>query len=58
VHEFLHREASTIAIKKAAMRAVMEGKTMKECTFAPKLVAEQIVAQGRVMKVRPCLVCC
>jgi hypothetical protein len=47
----LYSEANTISKKKEALRAAVEGLSMRECTFAPKLVAEQIVATGRVMRV-------
>jgi hypothetical protein len=55
VHEVLHKEATNMTAKKAALRAAYEEDTLRECTFAPKLVAEQIVTTGRVMKARICL---
>lgn len=51
LHEVLHREATTISAKKAAMRAAALDAELAECTFAPRLVADQIVPEGRVMRV-------
>ncbi|GBF98697.1 hypothetical protein Rsub_11411 [Raphidocelis subcapitata] len=50
VHEVLYREATTFATRKAALKAAADDETMRECTFAPRLVAEQLVPTGRVMR--------
>jgi hypothetical protein len=57
VHEVLHREATNMTAKKAALRAAYEEDNLRECTFAPKLVAEQLVSTGRVMRVRSAVPC-
>lgn len=33
------------------MRAAAQDAALRECTFAPKLVSQQMVLEGRVMKV-------
>ena len=48
----LFREANTITAKKEALRAAIDDANMSECTFAPRLVSEQIVPEGRIMRVR------
>ncbi|KAI8463811.1 MAG: hypothetical protein J3K34DRAFT_135272 [Monoraphidium minutum] len=53
-HEILHREATHISAKKAALRAAAQDAALRECTFAPRLVSEQLVPKGRVMKVGGC----
>ncbi|GBF97125.1 hypothetical protein Rsub_10136 [Raphidocelis subcapitata] len=50
LHELLHREATSLSAKKAALRAAAQDAQLRECTFAPRLVSEQLVPEGRVMK--------
>ena len=50
-HEILHREATAISAKKAALRAAAADAALRECTFAPRLVADQaLVPGGRVLR--------
>lgn len=51
-YEVLYQESSIINQKLTEKRAEREAERNKQCTFAPTLVSQQLVKEGRVMKVR------
>lgn len=52
LYEVLHKEADTIARKLQERRAEQAQLEARQCTFAPRLVAQPLAAEGRVMKAR------
>lgn len=49
--EVLYQENSILNQKLTEKRAAREAETSKQCTFTPHLVSQQLVKEGRVMKV-------
>lgn len=50
-YEVLYQENSVISQKLSEKRAQREAERIKQCTFTPQLVSQQLVKEGRVMKV-------
>lgn len=50
-YEVLYKEDSIIRGKLSEKRAQQEAEINKDCTFAPQLVSQQLVKEGRVMRV-------
>ncbi|KAK9823252.1 hypothetical protein WJX72_001357 [[Myrmecia] bisecta] len=50
VYEILHREASIIHERLQHRKEEIEQAQLKECTFRPAFVSEQLVEEGRAMK--------
>lgn len=51
-YEVLYQEDSVLRGKLTERRAQQEAEMSKKCTFTPTLVSQQLVKEGRVMKVR------
>ncbi len=52
LHEYLYQGSVVLSQKLNERRAQVEAERTASCTFAPHLVSQQIVKEGRVMKVR------
>jgi hypothetical protein len=50
-YQVLYQEDSVLKGKLNERRAQQEAEMSKQCTFAPTLVSQQLVKEGRVMKV-------
>lgn len=51
LYEFLYQESTVLNQKKSERRARAVAEEASACTFAPRLVSQQLVREGRVMRV-------